>query len=81
MEAVGGLLSAFGLATSAGPIAYVPILVVVLVARFTDWIQPGATWEPLTRRDPPPTSSVIGLDLPERLDCRVVPSPSPAASR
>jgi len=52
MEAVGGVLSAFGLATSAGLNAYVPLLVVALVARFTDWIQLGATWEPLTRRDP-----------------------------
>ena len=48
MEAVGGVLSAFGLAASAGLNAYVPLLVVALVARFTDWIQLGATWEPLT---------------------------------
>ena len=48
MEAVGGELSAFGLAASAGLNAYVPLLVVALVARFTDWIQLGATWEPMT---------------------------------
>jgi len=48
MEAVGGVLSAFGLAASAGLNAYVPLLIVALVARFTDWIELGATWEPLT---------------------------------
>ena len=48
MEAVGGVLSAFGLGASAGPNAYVTLLIVVLVARFTNWIKPGATWEPLT---------------------------------
>lgn len=48
MEAVGGILSAFGLAASAGLNAYVPLLVVALVARFTDWIELGTTWEPLT---------------------------------
>jgi len=48
MEAVGGVLSAFGLAASAGLNAYVPQLVVALVARFTDLIQLGATWEPRT---------------------------------
>ena len=39
MEAVGGLLSAFGLAASAGLNAYVPLLLVALVARFNDVIQ------------------------------------------
>jgi len=48
MEAVSGVLSAFGLAASAGLNAYVPLLIVALVARFTDWIQLGATWEPMT---------------------------------
>jgi len=48
MEAIGGVLSAFGLAASAGLNAYVPLLIVALVARFTDWIELGATWEPLT---------------------------------
>ena len=48
MEAIGGVLSAFGLAASAGLNAYVPLLIVALVARFTDWIKLGATWEPLT---------------------------------
>src|SRR3970282_2350681 len=48
MEAVGGVLSAFGLGASAGLNPYVPLLIVALVARFTDWIKLGATWEPLT---------------------------------
>lgn len=48
MEAIGGVLSAFGLAASAGLNAYVPLLLVALVARFTDWINLGSTWEPLT---------------------------------
>jgi len=48
MEAVGGVLSAFGLAASAGLNAYLPLLIVALVARFTERIQLGATWGPLT---------------------------------
>ncbi len=48
MEAVGGVLSAFGLAASAGLNAYVPLLLVALVARLTDWIELGSTWEPVT---------------------------------
>lgn len=48
MEAIGGVLSAFGLAASAGLNAYVPLLLVALVARFTDWMNLGTTWEPLT---------------------------------
>jgi hypothetical protein len=48
MEALGGVLGAFGLAASAGLNAYIPLLLVAIVARFTNWIQLGATWEPLT---------------------------------
>jgi hypothetical protein len=48
MEAIGGVLSAFGLSASAGLNAYVPLLLVALVGRFTDWINLGPTWEPLT---------------------------------
>jgi hypothetical protein len=48
MEAIGGVLSAFGLAASAGLNAYVPLLLVALIARFTDWIALGEAWEPLT---------------------------------
>ena len=48
MEALGGVLSAFGLSASAGLNAYVPLLIVALVARFTDWIELGQTWDALT---------------------------------
>lgn len=48
MEAIGGVLSAFGLSASAGLNAYVPLLLVALVGRFTNWIELGPTWEPLT---------------------------------
>jgi len=48
MEAIGGVLSAFGLAASAGLNAYVPLFLVAVIARFTDWINLGPTWEPLT---------------------------------
>lgn len=48
MEALGGVLSAFGLSASAGLNAYVPLMIVALMARFTNWIDLGETWEPLT---------------------------------
>jgi hypothetical protein len=48
MEALGGILSAFGLSASAGLNAYVPLLIVALVARFTNWIELGETWNALT---------------------------------
>ena len=38
MEGVLSIVSAFGLSTSAGLNAYVPLLVVALLARFTDLI-------------------------------------------
>jgi hypothetical protein len=48
MDALGGVLSAFGLSASAGLNAYVPLLIVALVARFTNWIELGETWGTLT---------------------------------
>ncbi|OGO18734.1 MAG: hypothetical protein A2Z14_09590 [Chloroflexi bacterium RBG_16_48_8] len=48
MEALGGILSAFGLSVSAGLNAYVPLLIVALIARFTNWIELGETWNTLT---------------------------------
>lgn len=48
MEALSGILSAFGLSASAGLNAYVPLLIVALIARFTDWIELGETWDALT---------------------------------
>lgn len=48
MDAIGGVLAAFGLAAAAGLNAYIPLLIVALTARFTDWFALGPTWEPLT---------------------------------
>lgn len=48
MAALGGVLAAFGLAAAAGLNAYIPLLLVALVARFTDWITLGPNWEALT---------------------------------
>ena len=48
MEVAGGILSAFGLAASAGLNAYVPLLIVALIARFTDWITLNSPWEALS---------------------------------
>ncbi len=47
IEALSGILTAFGLSTSAGLNAYVPLLVVALLARFTDLITLGAPWDTL----------------------------------
>ncbi len=38
MEALTGIFSAFGLSASAGLNAYIPLLVIALMARFTEWI-------------------------------------------
>jgi hypothetical protein len=48
LEALTGVFSAFGLAASAGLNAYIPLLVVALVARFTDWIKLSEPWDVLT---------------------------------
>jgi hypothetical protein len=48
MAAIGGVLAAFGLAAAAGLNAYIPLLIVALTARFTDWFKLGPTWDPLT---------------------------------
>jgi hypothetical protein len=48
MEALGGVLSAFGLAASAGLNAYIPLLILALAARFTNWIELSQPWDALT---------------------------------
>lgn len=48
MDVAGGILSAFGLAASAGLNAYVPLLIVALLARFTDLITLASPWEALS---------------------------------
>ena len=42
------IFSAFGLSASAGLNAYVPLLVVALLAKYTQLIQLNETWEPMT---------------------------------
>jgi len=41
------IFTAFGLSFSAGLNAYIPLLVIALVARFTDWIELGSPWNTL----------------------------------
>jgi len=48
MQALGGVLSAFGLAASAGLNAYIPLLILAVVARFTNWIELSQPWDALT---------------------------------
>lgn len=47
MDAVSGVFAAFGLSASAGLNAYVPLLIVALVSRFTDWITLASPWDSL----------------------------------
>jgi hypothetical protein len=47
MESVLGVFTAFGLASSAGLNAYIPLLVVALLSRFTDLITLTAPWNAL----------------------------------
>lgn len=48
MENLGDIFAAFGLSASAGLNAYVPLLVVALTARFTDWITLSQPWNALS---------------------------------
>jgi hypothetical protein len=48
MGAITGVFSAFGLSASTGLNAYIPLLVVALVARYTDWITLSSPWDTLT---------------------------------
>ncbi len=47
MEAFLGVLSAFGLSASAGLNAYIPLLIVALVSRYTNWIELASPWDHL----------------------------------
>ena len=47
MDLVMGIFSAFGLSASAGLNAYIPLLVIALLARFTDLIQLNSPWNAL----------------------------------
>jgi hypothetical protein len=48
MDLVLGVFSAFGLSASAGLNAYIPLLVVALLARFTNLIHLNPPWDALT---------------------------------
>ncbi len=48
METALGIFSAFGLSASAGLNAYIPLLVIALMARFTDFIKLSEPWDALT---------------------------------
>ena len=43
-----GVFSAFGLSASAGLNAYIPLLVVALMARYTPWLRLNPPWDALT---------------------------------
>lgn len=48
MDILSGVLSAFGLSASAGLNAYVPLLIVSLMARYTNWIELAPPLEAMT---------------------------------
>ena len=47
MEVLLGVFSAFGLSASAGLNAYIPLLVVGVIAHYTDWINLNSPWDTL----------------------------------
>jgi hypothetical protein len=47
MDLISGIFSAFGLSASAGLNAYIPLLVIALLARFTDLIRLSSPWNTL----------------------------------
>lgn len=60
MEALFGILTAFGLSASAGLNAYIPLLVVGVIAHYTDWIGLGPPFDLLAN---PWVLIVVGLLL------------------
>lgn len=48
MDVIAGVFSAFGLSASAGLNAYIPLLIVALLARFTNLITLNSPWDTLT---------------------------------
>ncbi len=47
MDVLTNILAAFGLSGSAGLNAYLPLLIVALAARFTNWIELKTPWDAL----------------------------------
>ena len=48
MELLTGIFTAFGLSASAGLNAYIPLLLVGLIARYTDLMNLNAPWDTLS---------------------------------
>jgi hypothetical protein len=48
MDPLSGVFAAFGLAASAGLNAYIPLLIMALIGRFTDWIVLASPWDALS---------------------------------
>jgi Domain of unknown function (DUF4126) len=48
MQGILGIFTSFGLSTSAGLNAYLPLLIVALVGRFTNWIRLNEPFDVLT---------------------------------
>ena len=48
MELLTGIFSAFGLSASAGLNAYIPLLIIAILARFTNLLKLSAPWDTLT---------------------------------
>jgi hypothetical protein len=48
MELLTGIFSAFGLSASAGLNAYIPLLVIGVIAHYTDWITLQKPWDTLS---------------------------------
>jgi hypothetical protein len=48
MELLTGIFSAFGLSASAGLNAYIPLMVIAVIARYTDWFKLQAPFDTLT---------------------------------
>lgn len=48
MDILSGIFSAFGLSASAGLNAYIPLLIVSLMARFTGWVSLAEPWQAMT---------------------------------
>jgi uncharacterized membrane protein len=60
MDALFGIMTAFGLSASAGLNAYIPLLVVGVIAHYTDWIKLSSPYDTLAN---PWVLIVIGVLL------------------
>jgi hypothetical protein len=58
MDLITGIFTAFGLSASAGLNAYIPLLVVGVIAHYTDWISLDSPWDLLAN---PRVLIVLGI--------------------